>query len=203
MISDIDILKTLPQREIISGYAEIIKYGLIYDHKFFTWLEKIGIEIFSNNEEFSSQAIFRSCEIKTHFVCDDETEQNKRGLLNFGHTFGHALESETKFNGKILHGEAVSIGMALAFELSHNLGLCSSEDKDRAMRHLRSVGLPTKISDIKDIKWKPEEIVNHMHSDKKVENGKIVLILTTGIGSAHLASNISKATIIETIEKSI
>ena len=203
VISDISVLKTLPQRELVSGYAEIVKYGLIYDHNFFSWLEKIRIGICSKNDEFNSQAIFRSCEIKTYFVCNDETEQNKRGLLNFGHTFGHALESETNFSGKILHGEAVSIGMTMAFELSHSLGLCSSKDKDRMMRHLRSVGLPTKIRDIKGIKWNSEAIINHMHSDKKVKNGKIMLILTTGIGSAHLASNVSKANIIKTIEKSI
>ena len=203
VISDIESLRTLPRREIISGYAEVVKYGLIYDYKFFNWLEKSGLEILKNNTIFISEAIYRSCEIKTDFVCNDETEQDKRALLNLGHTFGHALEVETKFSSKLLHGEAISIGMSLAFQLSHSLGLCSLEDKDRAISHLRSVGLPTKIKEIKGIEWDPKKIIKHMYSDKKVENGEIMLILTRGIGSAHIARNISETNIIETIKKSI
>ena len=127
VIADVDVLNTLQQRDFMSGYGEIIKYGLLGNAKFFTWLEKNGPEIFAGDPAVRIEAIRMSCQIKVDIVVRDETEQGDRALLNLGHTFGHALEAATGYSNQLLHGEGVAIGCVLAFELSARLGFCSQE----------------------------------------------------------------------------
>jgi len=194
VIADIDTIDSLPRREVLAGYAEVAKYGLINDSEFFTWLEDCGPTLYQGNYEkykdFLQKAIFKSCKSKTEIIMEDETEQNVRTLLNLGHTFGHALETETGFSDRLLHGEAVSIGICLAFDLSVLLKLCPKSDAERTRKHFAGMGLPTNLSDIRKFDWNTESLLNHMLSDKKIKNGKVNFILTKGIGKSFLAPNI-------------
>lgn len=190
VIADTNTLNTLPRRELLAGYAEVIKYGLISDITFFKWLERNGNALINGDGDLRQQAISTSCLAKAEIVRRDEREAGERALLNFGHTFGHALEAEAGFNDKLLHGEAVAIGMMMAFNLSVKMGLCSKEDSKRVKMHLRSVGLPTQAADVPKQAWKSAALLSHMAQDKKVRNGKITFILTRGIGQAFTTSDV-------------
>ncbi|HIF59584.1 MAG TPA: 3-dehydroquinate synthase [Rhodospirillales bacterium] len=203
VIADIDVLDSLPKREILAGYAEIAKYGLINNIDFFAWLEEFGSELCEGNKEYRRKAVFVSCKSKAEIITKDETEQNIRALLNLGHTFGHALETETGFSNKLLHGESISIGICLAFDLSFLLGLCSKSDVKRTRNHFATIGLPTNLSEIDDINWNTETLLNHMLSDKKTKNGEVNFILTKGIGKSFVARNINMKDVHIVVEQAI
>jgi 3-dehydroquinate synthase len=191
VLADIDTLDSLPKREVLAGYAEVAKYGLINDLKFFEWLEETGIALCNGNKEHRRKAVLISCQSKAKIVAEDETEQGIRALLNLGHTFGHTLEAETGFNDTLLHGESVGLGICMAFDLSAHLGLCTKSDADRTRAHYAAVGLPTRPTDINGVSWDTDALLDHMQSDKKVENGKVTFILAKGIGGAFIARDIN------------
>ncbi len=190
VLADIDTLETLPERELRAGYAEIVKYGLIRDRRFFDWLEADGEAVFSGKPE-QICAIAVSCQMKACIVGNDETEQGERALLNLGHTFGHALERLVGYDmSRLVHGEAVAIGLAQAYRFSHRLGLCNGQDAARVERHLEQVGLPTRISDISGFGADAEAILEAMQQDKKVERGALTFVLAREIGGAFVAKNV-------------
>lgn len=185
VIADTDVLETLPERQFRAGYAEVAKYGLLGDADFFAWLETNWSEVFSGGAA-RAQAIEICCKAKAAIVEVDEKEMGKRALLNLGHTFGHALEGFAGYSDRLLHGEAISIGMALAFEFSNELELCRGQDAQRAIRHLETVGLPTKIGQIPEGTPTPAELMDLMAQDKKVQAGVLAFILVRGIGEAFV-----------------
>ena len=201
---DTQVLQTLPQRQLFAGYAEVVKYGLIKDCSFFEWLELNGKKVLDGDKLAQQYAIFTSCRIKAEIVEADEKEQNLRAILNFGHTFGHALEAEAGYDGNLLHGEAVSIGMVMAIELSKNLGHLSGQDAGRAFECMRSIGLPTNINSIEgSTSWHPDGLIQHMQHDKKVSNGQLRFVLIKGIGEAYLTADVEKKQVYSVIEKSL
>ena len=192
VLADTRVLSTLPRRQLLAGYAEVVKYGLIDDPDFFHWLETHGMAVLEGEQEARIQAVRVSCAAKARIVAADEREGGQRALLNLGHTFGHALEAETGFSDSLLHGEAVAIGMVMAFELSAQLGLCPAEDVERLRRHLAAVGLPTDPHHIDGRVFSPSVLIEHMSRDKKVRDGKLTLVLTRGIGKAFLTDEVAR-----------
>lgn len=193
VLCDIGTLGTLPERELKAGYAEIVKYGLINDLPFFEWLEENGEKVLALDEEALSHAVYTSCAAKAAVVAADEREAGQRALLNLGHTFGHALEAAADYDGRLLHGEAVSIGMVMAFDLSVRMGLCSKDDMDRVEEHLKTCGMKTRISDITpNITQSAEELWDNMTRDKKASGGKIGFIVTRGIGQAFQSYDVDE-----------
>ncbi len=190
VLVDVDVLKTLSLREFRAGYAEVVKYGLIGDKRFFEWLEADAEAVFNSRPE-QICAIAVSCETKATIVARDETEQGDRALLNLGHTFGHAFELLTRYDSeRLVHGEGVAIGMACAARFSARLGLCPQEDADRVARHLASVGLPTEIRQIPGWSEDAQTILAAMYQDKKVEGGALTFILMRGVGEAFIAKSV-------------
>ncbi len=194
VLADLDVFATLPPRQFASGYAEVVKYGLIDDEEFFFWLEENLSEILSGGPA-QAEAIARSCQAKARFVIADEFEGGVRALLNLGHTFGHALEAATGYSDRLLHGEGVAIGMMLAHRFSARTGLASSQDIIRIERHLQNAGLPTTLADIPGELASTEKLMHHIAQDKKVTRGKLNFILTRGIGKAFVAENVNAADI--------
>ena len=190
VLSDTGVLDTLPRRERLAGYAEIVKYGLIDDPAFFRWLEENGRAVIDGEGEARNYAVRKSCAAKAAIVSGDETEQGARALLNLGHTFAHALEARARYDGALLHGEAVAVGLVLAFMLSADLGLCPVEDADRVRRHLRAVGLPVSIAGLGIDAGGAEDLVAAMRRDKKVRGGRLTFILARGIGEAFATSDV-------------
>jgi 3-dehydroquinate synthase len=190
VLADVGALDTLPPREIKAGYAEILKYGLIRDPGFFLWLEEHGSAVIGGDTAARIESVAQSCHAKAEIVSADEHEHGDRALLNLGHTFGHAMEAETGFSESLLHGEAVAIGMMLAFELSVQLGLCPEGEARRLRAHLDSVGLP---ADAGGLGFTPEALIRHMRRDKKVRGGRVTFILARGIGKALIAHDIDLA----------
>ncbi|MGD9545499.1 MAG: 3-dehydroquinate synthase [Methylocystis sp.] len=187
VLADVDTLRTLPLREFRAGYAEVVKYGLIGDARFFDWLDADSEAVFhSQAEQICAVAV--SCETKATIVARDETEQGERALLNLGHTFGHAFERLTNYDSaRLVHGEGVAIGMACAGRFSARLGLCAEAVAERIERHLKAVGLPTRIQDIPDWQDDAQAILDSMYQDKKVERGALTFILLRGVGEAFIA----------------
>ena len=180
-------LDTLPQRELRAGYAEVVKYGLIGDPAFFAWCEAQGEKLLEGDAGAREHAIATSVAAKAAIVAEDEHETSgRRALLNLGHTFGHALEVETGFSDALLHGEAVALGMALAFRLSAERGLCSAADADRVVAHLDAVGLPTCLEF-----GTGASLTVHMANDKKARDGRIPFILARGIGDAFVTTDVA------------
>lgn len=190
VLIDIEALKTLPERELLAGYAEVAKYGLIQDASFFSWLEKNAKRLIALDQEALAHAIETSCKAKAIMVETDEKEKGRRALLNLGHTFGHALEAEAGYNGTLLHGEGVSIGMVMAFELSRRMGLCTQEDVTRVETHLQDIGLPTRAGYVSGLTTNVDALIDVMRRDKKVVSGKMVFILTRGIGDAFISAEV-------------
>ena len=175
VLADTETLKTLPSREFAAGYAEVVKYGLIGDPGFFDWLDAQRGEIFSGGPA-RAEAVARSCAAKAGVVMRDEREMGERALLNLGHTFGHAFERLTHYDGaRLVHGEGVAIGMACAFRFSEQLGLCPASDVARVEAHLAAVGLPTRVSAIPGFDVQPFDILDAMRQDKKVERGALTV----------------------------
>ena len=191
VIIDTDVLETLPARELRAGYAEVVKYGLIDDPMFFSWLEEYGPRILDGDIQARTHAIATSCRAKARIVAEDEREAGVRALLNLGHTFGHALEAFAGYDGSLLHGEGISIGMVMAFELSEHLGACEKGISNRVERHFKSVGLPTRVKDM-GVEPGPtaDELLKSMAQDKKVEDGKLVFIMTRDIGESYIDSEV-------------
>ena len=192
VLIDLDVLKSLPDRELRAGYAEIVKYGLIDQPDFFNWLEIKGSNVLSLMGDVG-EAISRSCKAKARIVGEDEFESGRRALLNLGHTFAHAFEAAGNYDGRILHGEAVSIGLVCAYRLSHILGLASGQDVARIKRHLGDLGLPTDLKRFKSISFSLQGLKSAMRRDKKVQSGTIRFILAHGIGQAFVSDGVEGA----------
>ncbi len=190
VLADTDVLQTLPPREFAAGYAEVVKYGLLADAAFFGWLEAHRAEIFAGGAA-RGEAVARACAGKAGVVVRDEHEHGERALLNLGHTFGHAFERLTGYDGaRLVHGEGVAIGTACAFRYSARLGLCSAADVARVEAHLKAAGLPTRIRDIAGFDASAAAIVDAMRQDKKVERGSLTFILVRGVGAAFVAKGV-------------
>lgn len=203
VLADIDVLNTLPQREFLSGYGEVVKYGLLGDAGFFEWLEHNGAALAAGNPTARQHAVRRSVEMKAGIVSRDETEQGERALLNLGHTFCHALETATGYSSRLLHGEGVAIGCALAFELSQRLGLCSQESPSRVRAHLRAMGMKTDIADIGGDLPGADVLLALMAQDKKSVHGKLRFVLARGIGEAFVADDVPSDTVISVLNQSL
>jgi len=196
VLADTDVLGTLPRRELLAGYAEVAKYGLIDQPEFFAWCEKNGADLLAGDPAKRTYAIEQSCLAKARIVAADERETTDlRALLNLGHTFAHALEAETGFGPDLLHGEAVGAGMAMAFDLSARLGLCPPADAERVRRHLGAAGLPVRLRSIggdNRRRWDAQRLIGHMRGDKKAEGGKLAFILARGIGKAFVSRDVDE-----------
>jgi 3-dehydroquinate synthase len=190
VLADVETLGTLPQRERRAGYAEVAKYGLIDDAAFFSWLEAHGRELIAGDPALQQTAVAACCRAKARIVADDEREVGARALLNLGHTFAHALETEAGYSGSLLHGEAVAFGIVLAYRLSTRLGLCAAEDTERVTQHFRDIGLPSDARDLPQLSWDPDRLIALMGRDKKVRGGRITFVLTRGIGHAFLSQDV-------------
>lgn len=200
VLADLTALTTLPERQFRSGYAEVVKYGLIDDEDFFFWLEENRAEIFDGGPA-RAEAIARACEAKARFVIADEKEAGARALLNLGHTFGHALEATTGYSDRLLHGEGVAIGMVLAYKFSAKLGLAPSQDAGRAAQHLQLAGLPTTLSDIPGDLASTDELMQAIAQDKKVARGTLTFILTRGIGKSFIQKDVDANAVTSFLEE--
>ncbi|UDL93350.1 3-dehydroquinate synthase [Lichenihabitans sp. PAMC28606] len=193
VLADVGALDTLPRRELTAGYAELAKYGLIDDAAFFEWLERNRAAIVAGGPE-RIEAIAQACRSKAAIVARDETEQGDRALLNLGHTFGHAFERLTGYDGaRLVHGEGVALGICLAFRFSTRLGVGTGQDADRVARHFQAAGLPTEIRDVPGFNASPDAMLDAIGQDKKVQRGSLTFILAHGIGRSYIAKGVDAA----------
>jgi 3-dehydroquinate synthase len=192
VVADTALLDTLPRREFAAGYAEVAKYGLLGDAAFCAWLEANWQDVFAGGSA-REHAIAVCCRAKAAIVARDERETGERALLNLGHTFGHALEAGAGFSGRLLHGEAVALGMVLAFEFSARKGLIGEADVARARAHLAAAGLPTYLKDVAGGVPGLDALMDLIAQDKKVKRGKLTFILVRGIGQAFVENDVSAA----------
>ena len=197
VLADIDLLASLPARDFLAGYGEVVKYGLLGDAAFFDWLEGNAPAMAAGDAALRQHAVRRSVEMKAEIVARDETEEGDRALLNLGHTFCHALEAATGYSDRLLHGEGVAIGCAMAFELSQRLGLCSQEAPSRVRAHLRALGMKVDLADIPGDLPGPEALLDLMGQDKKVVDGQLRFILARGIGAAFVAADVPTEPVLE------
>ena len=195
VLADTGVLDTLPARDFLSGYGEVVKYGLLGDAEFFGWLEAHGAALRAGDRDARLHAVTRAVAMKAGIVSRDETEEGERALLNLGHTFCHALEKATGYGDRLLHGEGVAIGCALAFELSARLGLCSQEEPGRVRAHLRAMGTRVDIADIPGDLPDADGLLALMAQDKKVVDGRLRFILARGIGDAFVAEDVPMAVV--------
>jgi shikimate kinase/3-dehydroquinate synthase len=192
VLADTGTLATLPIRELRAGYAEVAKAGLIGDPRFFAWCEHHGPDVVGGDRDAQAEAIKRACAFKAAVVGDDEREEKPndgRALLNLGHTFGHALEADYGYDGGLLHGEGVAVGLGLAFKLSARLGHCTQADADRVISHVAAVGLPADLSML-NRRFSAETLIGHMRRDKKVRDGALNFVLARGIGQAFTSADV-------------
>ncbi len=195
VLADTAVLEALPARDYLAGYGEVVKYGLLGDSAFFEWLETNGAEAARGDMAARSRAVKRSVEMKAEIVVRDETEQGDRALLNLGHTFCHALEAATGYSDRLLHGEGVAIGCALAFDLSARLGLCPQEEPSRVRAHLREMNMKADLSDIMGELPDVDGLLELMAQDKKVVDGRLNFVLARGIGQAFVAKDVAPDTV--------
>lgn len=204
VIADTTVLATLPGRELLAGYAEIAKYGLINDSGFFGWLEVNGQAVVSLDRQALAHAIETSVRAKAVIVNADERESGQRALLNLGHTFGHALETAAEYDGRLLHGEAVSIGIVMAFDLSSRMGLCSRDDYERVEDHFSHIGLPVRAEFIDpSLKTTPEALLAIMKRDKKAVGGKMRFIVASGIGHSYISDDVPEQLVLDVLRSSL
>ncbi|WP_170524066.1 3-dehydroquinate synthase [Ruegeria arenilitoris] len=203
VLADTSVLGTLTARDFLAGYGEVVKYGLLGDADFFEWLERNGPALSGGDMATRVQAVTRSVQMKADIVARDETEQGDRALLNLGHTFCHALEAATGYSDRLLHGEGVAIGCALAFELSARMGLCSQEDPSRVRAHLKAMGMKTDLSDIPGDLPSAEDLVELMAQDKKVVDGQLRFILARGIGQAFVTSDVPRDAVLSVLQDAL
>ena len=190
VLADTDFLASLTPRDFLAGYGEVMKYGLLGDAEFFKWLEDNEAALIARETPALVHAVTRSCEMKARIVERDETEHGDRALLNLGHTFCHALEAATGYSDRLLHGEGVAIGCALAFSLSARLGLCAQEDPSRVRAHLQAMGMKKDLGDIPGTLPSASDLVALMGQDKKVVGGQLRFIMARGIGEAFVHSDV-------------
>ena len=204
VIADVDLLGSLPPREFLAGYAEVVKYGLLGDADFFSWLEENGEGMIAGDMAARNYAVLACARAKAEIVAGDELELGRRALLNLGHTFGHAIEAELGYDSRMVHGEAVSIGMVMAFELSERLGLCPAEDVARVRAHLDRVGLPTRpptgAGAGPDQGWDADRFLDHMRQDKKVRDGELTFVLAKGIGHGIVSRDVAETDVVRLLE---
>lgn len=201
VLADTGVLDTLSDREFRAGYAEMVKYGLIDRPDFFAWLEDHWRDVFAGGAA-RVRAIAQSCQAKADVVAADEHEHGRRALLNLGHTFGHALEAATDYDGKrLVHGEGVAIGTVLAHQFSARLNLASPDDAQRVAAHFQTVGLPTRIADIEGTLPPPDILMTHIAQDKKVKKGKLTFILTRGIGRSFVADDVPSSEVLSFLKE--
>ena len=200
VLCDIDFLETLPLRELRSGYAEIVKYGFIYDKNFFEFLDENLTEIFAKNAQILQKIITRSCEIKAQIVGRDEKENGERALLNFGHTFGHIFETETNYSAEILHGEAVALGMLMASQMSLDFEFIDEDEFQKIFKHLQKSGFELNLKNIRQ-NWHQENLIKHLFKDKKIENNQLTFILLDRIGKAQIHKKISLENFLKVLKK--
>ena len=191
VLADLDVLATLPPRELRAGYAEVLKYGLLGDLAFFERLEQESGRLLAMDRDVLAFAVERSVSMKAEIVAEDEREVGRRALLNLGHTFAHALEAETGFGSALLHGEAVGAGMAMAFRFAASESICSDMEAQRAVRAIDAAGLPTRLAQVRDERFSVERFVDHMRQDKKAEGGSVTLILPRRIGETYIEKGVS------------
>lgn len=198
VISDIKFLQTLALRDFLSGYAEVLKTALIRDKEFFEYLLSNEEGILNREERVLEHIVFKSCSIKSDVVLSDEKEKNlnhrvknSRAVLNLGHTFGHAFEAETGYSSELLHGEAVGLGLVLAYKFSAKSGLCSDEHAERIRAHLERMGLPYSMYQIRK-KWDTGSLISSMYNDKKSHGGKLTFILAEDIGSVFVSNEVNE-----------
>ena len=191
VLADLNILKTLPNREFRAGFAEVVKYGLIKDLEFFNWLNQEYDSIFIYDKIKLQKMITKSCEIKAKIIKNDEKEGGKRALLNLGHTFAHAIESFGNFDGRIIHGEAVSIGICLAFKLSNKLCFCSTDDTKKVINLFQKSKLPTSLNDIKKLSISTSGMIQKFKLDKKNRQNELTFILNKRIGESFIKHNVN------------
>ena len=195
VLADLDVLATLPGREMRAGYAEVLKYGLLGDEPFLAWLEAHGEAVLAREPGPLAEAVERCVAMKAEIVGEDERESGRRALLNLGHTFAHALESEAGFDGALLHGEAVGVGCALAFRFSAELGLCAAEAAARAEAAIAKAGLPTRLHALAGAPFDAERLIGHMAQDKKADGG-LVFVLARAIGDAFVARHVDRTALL-------
>lgn len=195
VLADLDVLKTLPARELLCGYAEIVKYGLIDMPDFYAWCEANYARVLACDPEALAYGVRASVEAKARIVVADEREGGVRALLNLGHTFAHALETEIGYGDALLHGEAVGAGMALAFAFSHKLSLCGGQEANRVRAHLAAAGFQTDLAKLPGAPFDAERLIALMGHDKKAEAGQLTFILARGIGQAFVRKNADVATL--------
>ena len=203
VLADTNVLTTLPRRDFLAGYGEVVKYGLLGDAAFFGWLEDNGPALANGDDALRVAAIKRSCQMKADIVVRDETEQGDRALLNLGHTFCHALEAATGYSDRLLHGEGVAIGCALAFELSARLGLCPQEEPSRVKAHLVAMGMKADLLDIPGDLPTAETLVDLMGQDKKVIDGQLRFVLAREIGAAFVTSEVPRDTVMDVLKDAL
>ena len=201
VLADIGMMSSLPPRELKAGYAEVVKYGLLGDAAFFEWLEFNGKGVLSGEPDALTEAVRRSCQAKADIVATDEYEVGQRALLNLGHTFAHAFETVAGYDGRLLHGEAVSVGLVCAFAFSQQLGLCSGQDVMRVKAHLQSMNMPAHSDQLAAGQAEPQVLVEHMRKDKKTQRGKLTFILARKIGDAFVARDVDEAELKRFLEK--
>jgi 3-dehydroquinate synthase len=197
VLADTGTLATLPSRELRAGYAEVVKYGVIRDADFFAWLEANGAALLAGDDAARAHAVRRSLEIKAQVVMADERETGERQILNFGHSFGHALEAEMGFGAALLHGEAVALGMCLAGDLAARLGHWRADEAARVKRVLSAAGLRTSIAALPERARVPRTLLDHMKRDKKVKGGRVTLILPRRIGEVFATSEVAPETLLD------
>lgn len=203
VLADTDILSTLSPRDFLAGYGEVVKYGLLGDADFFAWLESNASAMVAGDSDALVHAVTRSCQMKAEIVMRDETEQGDRALLNLGHTFCHALEAATGYSDRLLHGEGVAIGCALAFEMSSRLGLCAQEDPSRVRAHLAQMGMKKDLADIPGDLPDAAALVELMRQDKKVVAGQLRFIMARGIGAAFVDTDVPVAEVTRVMEDAL
>ena len=203
VLADTALLGTLTARDFLAGYGEVVKYGLLGDAAFFDWLESNGPALAAGDMDARVEAVRRSVQMKADIVVRDETEQGDRALLNLGHTFCHALEAATGYGDRLLHGEGVAIGCALAFELSSRMGLCSQEDPSRVRAHLKEMGMKTDLADIPGDLPDAAALLELMGQDKKVVDGQLRFILARGIGQAFVTSDVPREAVLEVLQDAL
>ena len=202
VLADTAVLGTLTPRDFLAGYGEVVKYGMLGDAAFFEWLETQGPALASGDVAARVEAVRWSVQMKADIVARDETEQGDRALLNLGHTFCHALEAATGYSDRLLHGEGVAIGCALAFETSARLGLCAQEDPSRVRAHLKAMGMKTDIADIEGDLPDAAGLLDLMGQDKKVVDGQLRFILARGIGDAFVTGDVPKDVVLDVLRDS-
>jgi 3-dehydroquinate synthase len=205
VLADLEVLNTLPKRQRAAGYAEVAKYGLLGDAKFFDWLDNNVDVIVNGGNDMSAMAhaVQTCCAMKARIVAEDETETGVRALLNLGHTFGHALEAATGYSDRLLHGEAVAIGMVQAFKFSEQLGVCAKGTHERVVKHLKSAGLPTHCSEIPATLPPNEKLVELMRQDKKAVGGKLTFILAKSVGETYIAKGVAESEVMSFLERDL